>query len=509
MSNEQDRSPFIMNIRGDCLECEVTVCAGFDPGSTGESLCIEELRGKGIEVTQDVAKRVNALLTLHETQTDQAHSLVVALGQEPEHGKDGWIEYLPKFDPDPEPGGSGEFTDSTGGLVAEENGGEGGMDFHDCSAFALAEVGEQIGMLHAPTPAVDGWNIIGETLPARLGKPAIPNVDDSVVVRESGIIESMTSGIVRIIGRKIRVLQKLDIDCNVDFSTGNIDFPGDVSVAKSIKDGFQVQASRDVLIRGLVEAATLSAGRDLHLLGGAACREKGTLEAQRDITARYLNECDLKAGRNLIVDKEIIHANIEVGVDLISPNCTLIGGTSFITGACDVAEIGSERNIPTHLTLGKARDADHLSDQAEMLLKSIGDRLHTSQTQHEQLVKHTTKRTLAQTEQMSELEDKIGAYSKLEEQLMGAVDVLNQAVDGVARVSLTVQKQIWRGVTIVLGDWEATLEEPIKGPLRITCNSAGKPILTDLISDSSVELSTVARVRSRIEDEGADESIAA
>ena len=129
--------------------------------------------------------------------------------------------------------------------------------------------------------------------------------------------------------------------------------------------------------------------------------------------------------------------------------------------------------------------------------------------QHDQFVENTSKLTANQAERVNDLEFEIGAYTRLEESLAGAVDGLTMAVGKVAKVSLAVQNQIWRGVTIVLGDWEATLKEPIKGPLRITCNHAGIPILTDLVSGSSVELTAVAHLRSRIVDEGADEAIAA
>ena len=328
-------------------------------------------------------------------------------------------------------------------------------------------------------------------------------------MRENGAIESAISGVVQIEGRKIRVLQRLEIQGAVDFSTGNVDFPGDVSVNKGVKDCFRIIARRDVEVRGLVEAATIRAGRDLRLRGGAACREKGVLYGERDIEARYLNECDLKAGRNLTVEKEIIKAQVIVGADLIAPNCTVIGGSLFVTGRCEFAEIGSERNVPTALTLGKQPDADQLQERARTLLLAIGERLKKSKAEHDQFRLYAAKLSPTQAESMTGLQHEIGIYSRLEGSLTNAAQGLHRVIEGIARVDLTVQKLLWRGVRIRIEDWEARIEESLKGPLRISCEPGGKPILTDLVSGSSVELSTVARVRSRIEDQGADEALAA
>jgi len=500
MDDTSTATSISVGIRDAGLVCEITICAGADPETVGEAVCVSELRGQGVEITREVSERLAELLTLHGEDPDSPHAMVVAQGQAPVHGQDGRLEILPKFD--------AELAEA--GETASEPGESGvGMDHHVRSAFALVESGEQIGTLHPPQPGEDGRSVTGETIVAKSGKTLLLNTDESVVVRESGAIVAAISGVVQIEGRKIRVLQRLDVHGSIDFSTGNIDFPGDVVINKSVKDCFHVQARRDITVHGLVEAASINAGRDLHLLGGAACREKGTLCAERDIEARYLNECDLSAGRSLVVEKEIINANIAVGADLISPNCTIIGGMAYVTGVCEVAEIGSERNIPTMLSLGKGRDADRLSGKAESLLQTIGDRLVKSQAQHDQLQNNTAKLTPAQAEQLTELQFEIGTYRRLEGSLTGAVEGMQRAVEGVAAVDLTVLKRMWRGVTILLGVWEAFIEEPIKGPFKITCNQSGKPILTDLTADSSVELSTVARVRSRIEDEGADEAIAA
>ena len=61
--------------------------------------------------------------------------------------------------------------------------------------------------------------------------------------------------------KSAKVSNTLEIDQNVDFSTGNIDFPGNVIVHRSVKDCFTVKARDDIEVRGLIEAATLIANQ--------------------------------------------------------------------------------------------------------------------------------------------------------------------------------------------------------------------------------------------------------
>ncbi len=56
----------------------------------------------------------------------------------------------------------------------------------------------------------------------------------------------------------------------MDFSTGNIDFEGDVRVLKGIRDIFEVRATGNIEVGGLIEASTIDAGGSVFAKGGMA-----------------------------------------------------------------------------------------------------------------------------------------------------------------------------------------------------------------------------------------------
>lgn len=500
MADQLAPSPIVVRIEEFGASCVATAPAGITPEPCWAALCLAHVEAAGVPVDESLRETLDALIESHAGDPSKEHTAVLAEGTSPAHGENGSLKLLPRFDPE---------QIMAAKLAAAEAESGGGLDHRDRSAFVLIEAGEQIGTLHLPTFGQDGESVSGKPIVARHGKAVILNTDDSVIVRESGVIEAAVSGVVRIDGKKIRVLRRLDIHGPVDFTTGHIDFPGDVVVDEGVKDQFRVLARQDILVKGLVEAATLEAGRDLHLLGGAACREKGRLIAGRDLSARYLNECELRTGRHLAVQREIINSSIVIGGALISPDCTLIGGTAVITGRCELTEAGAERGTPTRIILGGKPEAEKLDNEARELLARLSERIKESEQARERLMEQGGGSSRALADKVSAIESEIGAFNKLEGTLTGAISGMRTAVQSVASVDLLVKGLLWRGVRITMPDWEVGIKESVKGPLRITCDPGEAPILRDLSSGIAVELSTVADVRSRTGDQAADEAVAA
>lgn len=75
---------------------------------------------------------------------------------------------------------------------------------------------------------------------------------------------SQVSGHVILENDKIFVSNVLEL-VNVDNSTGDIDYEGDVVVKGNVLAGFTVKATGDITVSGIVEGATVIAGEILHL----------------------------------------------------------------------------------------------------------------------------------------------------------------------------------------------------------------------------------------------------
>ena len=78
----------------------------------------------------------------------------------------------------------------------------------------------------------------------------------------------------------------------MDFSTGDINFLGDVCIHGDICSGFTVRAIGNITVGGVVEACTVEAGGDLVVSGGVQGDNQAVIRAQRNIFAKFIeNSC--------------------------------------------------------------------------------------------------------------------------------------------------------------------------------------------------------------------------
>jgi uncharacterized protein (DUF342 family) len=73
-------------------------------------------------------------------------------------------------------------------------------------------------------------------------------------VYENGVttLYSLRNGAVNYRGDRINVSNYLEINQDIDFKTGNIDFDGYLTVKGSVEDGFSVLANKDIEILGVL-----------------------------------------------------------------------------------------------------------------------------------------------------------------------------------------------------------------------------------------------------------------
>ena len=180
------------------------------------------------------------------------------------------------------------------------------------------------------------------------------NVVCGMNVRQDGdVIFAESDGQLIIQGNKVMVSPKLEIPGNVDFSTGNVNFNGEVVIAKNVLDLFSVSSSKgSVAIHGIAEAATVWAAEDLIITGGIAGKEKGVFGAGKNIESKYITNAKVRAGGTITVHSEIVNCDLACAGKLTIETGPLVGGRAVATGGAKVKELGSEAGIKTILEVG-------------------------------------------------------------------------------------------------------------------------------------------------------------
>jgi hypothetical protein len=472
-----------VEISEDETVATLRVASGVKVSDCDREAVLAYLAEQQIQLQPDSRDAIDSLLAAIREKPGEAHSVVVARGKPPEHGRMGRLQWEDAFDPE----------------KAAERGEKPGDDDHGAchytrSAFTMVKAGDHLATLMKPTDGVDGYTVRGKTIAARDGKPAQIKFDRSVIVRDGGQVVAGEAGALSWRSGELKIISHLEIDDFVDFSTGNIEFDGDVTVHRGVRDCFVVSAAKDLRIRGMVEAADVIAGRDARLEGGVAARDKGRVYVERDLFARYIDSAAVVVGRHASVEKEIVNADLSIGGALSAPSGAIIGGETTVGGAIELAEIGSSAGSSTLVTLGAMRDFDELKGKLGSLA-TLADEMHRkAKEQYDMLTANASKLTASQAEQMTELQFSLATLDAIRGKMSQADEKIATVVAKHTDIELTVHRLIHAGVRVRIGGFEAKFKDPIKGPVRITLGASGRPVLTDLVTESARDLSQITPV---------------
>lgn len=263
---------------------------------------------------------------------------LIARGDQPEHGKDGYVEYLFSFSKE----------------IAPKVLPDGRVDYYDMNVVHPAMKGEALCRLHHPVPGVNGSNVLGLPIAARNGKHAkLPRGRNTRVNDEGDALIADIDGQIYQNGNNIDIVQEFEVKENVDFSIGNIRFPGSVNVKGNVQSGFIIQSGGDVTVHGRVENASITAVGNIILHGGMTGQGSGLLRAGGNVFAKYVENSRITASGNVTAEC-IMHSVVRSGesIELIGKKGLLVGGSAKAREQIKAVTIGSQFATNTEVEVG-------------------------------------------------------------------------------------------------------------------------------------------------------------
>jgi uncharacterized protein (DUF342 family) len=313
----------------------------------------------GIEPDNAIRERAKAIIDAWEEETEQLG--VVVEGSSPKNGENGRIDWDKAIGEDESIADDAQGPESQAAQAAGADADEPKppakaeaqpVSFYDRCAFVFVKEGQRLGRVVPPTDGEDGLDVFGNAIAAKPGRAVSLRVDDSILLASDGEMTAQLDGVLSRSRDKASVKQYLELPQGVDFSTGNIDFDGDVKVINGVRDLFKVSATGNLEIAGLIECAQIQAGGDIVSAGGMAGREEGTLRAGGDLTIRYIDSTHVTVGGSLRIEREAINCEITVNGKIESPQASIIGGRTSCIGPIEVAALGSHGGTHTTVIVG-------------------------------------------------------------------------------------------------------------------------------------------------------------
>ncbi|HWR39485.1 MAG TPA: FapA family protein [Patescibacteria group bacterium] len=205
---------------------------------------------------------------------------------------------------------------------------DGRVDFKSLNLFTTVHNNDVLAIKTPPTPGVAGVSVYGSNIPPLPGKDLALLAGKNVRIDEKGLwLLASTDGQVMVERGKISVQPLLTIPGDVDLSTGNIDFIGNVIIHGSVNVGFTVNATGTVDVLGLISGGNVSANQII-VRHGIQGMNKGLVRSNNDVIAQFIENADIRAGRDVIVNNTILHSYVEAYRRVVVKGATgqIIGG---------------------------------------------------------------------------------------------------------------------------------------------------------------------------------------
>ena len=232
---------------------------------------------------------------------------------------------------------------------------DGSVDYRDLIRLHTVPSGTVLGHYLPATAGEPRRDVLNRETPNKMGTQIPPHrfAGPNVALASNGVdyIASKAGRPLREKGR-IEVLEVYAIQGDVDFSTGNVDFKGEVYVGGDVKPGFTVRASGSVQVGGLVDEANIEAGRDVLIQGGISGHGHSSIVCGGELSARFIDSAEVVAEKDIMVASQIVRGTISS-----RGRVTVLGRGSIVGGRVKAARgiicnsSGSASGVPTSLEI--------------------------------------------------------------------------------------------------------------------------------------------------------------
>ncbi|WP_372631725.1 DUF342 domain-containing protein [Cohnella sp.] len=368
---------------------------------------------------------------------------VVAVGTPPKPGKDGYIKLL-----------YGEDEEESRGPVERE---DGSVDYKQVTKLANVKAGQLIAERAPAEPGVPGKAVTGEEIAPKEGREVHFKIGKNVVVNPENIaMYAAIDGLVTKTDKdKLNVFPVYEVNGDVDYNIGNIEFVGTVVVRGNILTGFSVKASGDIRVTGGIEGAEVESDGSIEVTGGIIGTNKGYVKAGRNVRCSFVQEGNVIAGEDVLVTQSIMHSNVRAGksVKCLGAKGLIVGGTIQAGERVTARMIGNSMSTATVVEVGVRPE----------LRQELGELRTTMRQLSESLDK--TEKALSMLDQMASVGqlsgDKLALRVKLTATKRQTTEELQSAKERVLDIEKTLEDAttarvdavhtLWGGTKIVIG----------------------------------------------------------
>lgn len=309
----------------------------YPPSNDGERTNIDELK-RDLTVAGVVYNVNEEILQRQIENPEYCINKVIALGKPTREGKDAYITYLFNTDRKSKP----------------KHNEDGSVDFHQLENISHIKKGDILAKLTMEDIGEAGINVLGQSVkPQSVERKSLKFGKNIILSEDRMSIISEVDGHVTLEGDKVFVSNTYEVPADVDNSTGDILYDGNVIVHGNVRTGFKIKASGDVEVIGAVEGAEIVSGGQVILHHGIQGMSKGIIVAKNNIITKFIESAKVHTEGYVEADA-IIQSHVAAKGDVIVKGAkgNIIGGHIRSSSVIDAKVIGSPMGITTVVEVG-------------------------------------------------------------------------------------------------------------------------------------------------------------
>lgn len=162
----------------------------------------------------------------------------------------------------------------------------------------------------------------------------------------------------------ISVYPELQVKGDVDYSTGHIEFDGNVEITGTVKNGFKVTCCN--LTAKEIIGAEINITGDLNVSGGII---QATIKTEGNIKAFYIQQSNIFGYGSLTVANEIIDSDIGINGECKSNSCKIFASEVSAKRGFDVKQIGNKMTDSCIIKAGKNEKFENLLSRKTAIME--------------------------------------------------------------------------------------------------------------------------------------------
>ncbi len=326
-------------VSNDEMEARIEIAARLDETITTEQI-LSALHAYGVRhgIDQEAIERI-------VTERAYNRTLIVAQGKKPSKGVDGRYEFFFQTKKDWAPT-----------ILAD-----GTADYSSVRFFAQVKAGDKIAVYHPAAFGAAGFSVSGKLLASTKGreKSVLSGKGFHATTDGKTYVADITGKIELIDDSRIEITKMCVLE-DVTAAMGSVDFDGSVLINGDVGSGAFIHATEDVVVNGVVEAATICCGGNVLLRGGITGGGTGSIEAGKNVEGSFMEYATIRAGGNIEANyclncelhaDEWIHVHGKKGM--------LTGGMAFAKYGIKAYNVGNRSKLPTILRIGVSDELLH------------------------------------------------------------------------------------------------------------------------------------------------------